>query len=574
MPTRLLRREAADVQRDVLQLEATLAACDGWDAKFEAFELACRFTFYGEPKPPPASSAPALISARFYPKFKPLREAFKAYEKRCGIDSVFTSLVPAVLHFASCSDLASHCGPDTTIAAPAAEGQCQISERYLLPRTHVHAWLCHAMLLNVPHGSPLDFYGGGKDPLFVSGARLAVQKIQGLLACLDNQLSLGGHLEFWRVVLPAPRADPLAHVDADALSAVAAATIVMSETEAYAADSTEVGGASNPQQGESSDQAASRHAAIASGGGATAALVLPSSASFGGGPVGGGGASDEEALCTCFGESLVALALLPRPMGNLEAILLHGLRRTAHASGVAHTFAFEGRARSGEEQGSVGEVPFVSYAPAEGEARPPATLASAAAAALSPPTSTLTLVAIDAGSPPGLEQFDRASVLREVQKAAVGFAALALSAAPGSAPVTAEVPPLVAAGLWGCGGFRGGQPLLRVVVLLLAAASAGVRLKLRLPPGYEPKFFVGVLAEVRKRAPTVDALLAAVCLEGLPPERRLPRLATDVPGYGSHAIRTLRGVPAGAGVASASGTAAEGASRPEEGSPKRQRCGD
>ena len=94
-----------------------------------------------------------------------------------------------------------------------------------------------------------------------------------------------------------------------------------------------------------------------------------------------------------FGESLLALALFPRPMGPREAILLHGVRRTAHASGLAHTFAFEGRAGGGvgaEEEiprGSVGragggaaeaEVPRGSVASESGGGQAPKEVEAAA----------------------------------------------------------------------------------------------------------------------------------------------------------------------------------------------------
>ena len=138
-------------------------------------------------------------------------------------------------------------------------------------------------------------------------------------------------------------------------------------------------------------------------------------------------------------------------------------------------------------------------------------------------------------------------------------------------------PPLATA-LWGCGGFRGAQPMLRFVLLLLAASLARVTLELRVPPGYDEHLkwyatvpprrasvgpeseitctpypvlalsrYTGVLAELRARRPSARVLLALLCASAA---RRSERLCHDVPAFSSLLIREMRRArPDGAAVA-------------------------
>jgi hypothetical protein len=76
-----------------------------------------------------------------------------------------------------------------------------------------------------------------------------------------------------------------------------------------------------------------------------------------------------------------------------------------------------------------------------------------------------------------------------------------------------------------------------MLLQLLAAARAGVRLRLELPSDMAPKWYAGVLAELRAHPPTAAALHALLCDE-LPQQRA--RLSQDVPAYASFVIKALR----------------------------------
>jgi len=76
-----------------------------------------------------------------------------------------------------------------------------------------------------------------------------------------------------------------------------------------------------------------------------------------------------------------------------------------------------------------------------------------------------------------------------------------------------------------------------VLTQLLAAAHAGVRLRLRLPAELPAKWFAGVLAEVRASAPSVAALQAVLSADAL---QRRERMAHDVPAFASYVIKSLR----------------------------------
>lgn len=95
-----------------------------------------------------------------------------------------------------------------------------------------------------------------------------------------------------------------------------------------------------------------------------------------------------------------------------------------------------------------------------------------------------------------------------------------------------------------------------MLLQLLAAARAGVRLRLELPSDAAPKWFAGVLAELRAHPPTAAALHALLCDE-LPQQR--PRLAQDVPAYCSFLIKALRKAASAAATSSATSSAAASA---------------
>ena len=76
-----------------------------------------------------------------------------------------------------------------------------------------------------------------------------------------------------------------------------------------------------------------------------------------------------------------------------------------------------------------------------------------------------------------------------------------------------------------------------MLLQLLAASRAGVRMRLELPSDTAPKWFAGVLAELRAHPPTEAALQALLCDE-LPQQRA--RMSQDVPAYASFVIKALR----------------------------------
>ena len=92
-----------------------------------------------------------------------------------------------------------------------------------------------------------------------------------------------------------------------------------------------------------------------------------------------------------------------------------------------------------------------------------------------------------------------------------------------------------------------------MLLQLLAAARAGVRLRLELPSDAAPKWFAGVLAELRAHPPTAAALHALLCDE-LPQQR--PRLAQDVPAYCSFLIKASRKAASASATTSAAASAA------------------
>ena len=484
----MLRLTGAARSALVRDFEAALGSSTTFDERYQRFEEFVRHGFAGEPRP-------SVPPTRFYPKLRPLREAMLAFEVHMQQHrpswSFFVDLLPLVLS-AACDD-----------SAPASSPEADLVE---VPRAHVAAWLSNALLLNAPRGSALDLLGGGVDPLFVSGGKIAVQKILCLLCYLSQALpssSDGGVVVCERASSAAvePVGGPSSH-DGDGRPLHEALELEQAA----------------PQQ----TTEASREEKPA----AAAAMVMFSSRSFGGGAVAGNSATQEEILLMIYPEALPALVLFGgRPTADDEAVLVHGVRRHSETSGYAHTLrwlrpcAATAAARGGDDEG-VGEP--------------------AAAAA-----TTTTLVAIDAARQPGVAQFLPGNVHREVAKATIGLAALqrrhaaAASRAPGAAAAAALPAVVECDGLWGCEGFSGGQPVLRLLLLLLGAAHARVTVRLTPPAGDAQllKWLSGVMAEVRAARPPAAALQAVLCAESL---QRRERMAGDVPAFSSFVIKSLR----------------------------------
>ena len=161
------------------------------------------------------------------------------------------------------------------------------------------------------------------------------------------------------------------------------------------------------------------------------------------------------------------------------------LRRTAFAAGSAHQLRFDRRAAGTE---------------------PPCTL-----------------VAIDAARVPGCAQFAAPNIDRELRKLSA-----ALEALRGGG--------VVVSGLWGSGGYGGAQPVLRLLLLALGAARAGVALRVVVPSApATDRWFAGVLAELRARNQEPHALRQL--LDEAP---HTPKML-EVPAFASYAIRAMRG---------------------------------
>ena len=483
--------------------EELAAAAHGWDGRYAIFEQWIRFQVYGEPR---ARTVPT--DEVFYPKFKPLKLAIQNWERdqlaekeaACAesveIDAqpFFDVLLPAILRTA-CSQTAAALA---AACEPLEGGGCRT-----LTRSQVACYLANAFLLHVPRGSALDFYGGGKDPLYTSGGRVAPEKLRAFLSYLEQATAVdwaeadeeirfervgggeAGHArERWAEVAE-PDA-PTAEVKLVSAEALADAAFPLSDSETRHA--------MIPCPLEHTVVEMDSHEPHQS---AAQALLVPSSVSFGGGPPSGLSATEEEVMLICFTEALLALVFAAAPLRCAHAILIVGVRRFARCTGIAHQMRFEGAVR--------------------------------------PASAPSTLLGISAAAPPGEAQFAPRIVEAEIATALVGLRALRRCApntertvaetgaemnegtrdgldkareGDGDRSAAARTAPLLTTGLWGCGGFRGGQPLLRMLILSTAAALAGARLRLLLPPGLEDKWFRGVLAELKARRPPITRVRA------------------------------------------------------------------
>ena len=144
-------------------LAASVGARTSNAGKYEAFERFIRHDVYGEPAASPASVGgssfqPTVLSSKFYPKLKVLHEAIK----RTGMEHVFDDVLPIIIKLA--------------VAPPGSLAPCEPGEIRSMLASEASGFLANAVLLNVVRGSALDFLGGGVDPLYVSGATVAVEK--------------------------------------------------------------------------------------------------------------------------------------------------------------------------------------------------------------------------------------------------------------------------------------------------------------------------------------------------------------------------------------------------------------
>ena len=264
-----------------------------WDDQYRRFELLLRHDFHGEPRS-------AGENARFFPKLRPLRDALLAYESyKHETDSswsFFSSLLPRIFRVA-CS----------TYDEP--------KPGHTLSPSQVASFLSNAFLLNAP--GPLDFLSSGKDPLFVSGAKIAPQKVLCLLAYLDEALeglaeaSDERTISFERVSGP-----DWEQVEAPVVQQALHETVELV-----------VEGEARPDDAD--------------------AVVIFCSAIFGGGAVEGLSATQEEISMLRYPEALLGLLFFTTPLLPREVLLVRGTRRYSDTTGYAHTFAFAGRASSG-----------------------------------------------------------------------------------------------------------------------------------------------------------------------------------------------------------------------------------
>lgn len=371
----------------------------------------------------------------------------------------------------------------------------------VMSRTKALGMLANAFLLNIKRGSALDFLGGGPDPLYVSGAKLAAPKLLCILSYLTHATGTAPvnsgagtvgkamsqkadvtscHIKFVRARVGASE---LLHEKAAAQ--VEVACTLHSGLELHEAGDED----GTAGEGNTPPDSAREHGSM------TAVVVSAlSGRPFGGGPLQGSSATEEECMLLAYPEALLGLTLFATPAATDEVLVVHGVRRFSRCRGAPHELRFEG-------------------------------LASSNAA----PT---TILFLDASRTPGPAQFTSEHVTSQLEKAVTGLAALRADA-QGVLECTV--------GLWGCSGFSGAQPILRTVLLLIAASVVEAKLSVCIPKPEQAqhKWYAGVLSELRTRAPTLQALRAMLSTEVT---CRSERLSRDVPAFASYLIKTLRAI--------------------------------
>ena len=288
-----LRRRGEARQERIAEWEkiARESSSPSWDEQYQNFELLLRHEFLGEPR-----SAGEL---RFFPKLRPLRDALLAYEaykhENDSSWSFFSSLLPRIFRAACSCDEAS-------------------ADAHALSPSQVASYVSNAFLLNVR--GPLDFMSSGKDPLFVSGAKIAPQKVLCLLAYLDEATLHGGVDE-----ASDERTISFERVSGPDWEQAAAPAVQqpLHETVELAAE-----GEPRPDE-----VAAGAEAVVCD------SVLLFCSPSFGGGAVEGLSATQEEIGLLRYPEALLGLLCFATPLLPREALLVRGVRR--YCDTRAHT---------------------------------------------------------------------------------------------------------------------------------------------------------------------------------------------------------------------------------------------
>ena len=344
------------------------------DARFFLFEDLIRHHCGSEPRP-------GAILGKRYAKLKPLREALRTFEQHVQRSepgfNIYTQLLVPLLQAVAAGE------PPTL---PNLDAGAKIT---------LSAAQCHTVLANAFIGNckgSLDLFAGGKDPVFLSNGKIAVQKMCCLLQYFYTCKQSAAFLQR-DVVFDRQRGQPAVWEEVEAVT-VSDGSLHLAEE----ASVCEVGGAD--------------------------VLVDFANEQYGYGQVTGSSATQEEILMVCYTEALVGMLLTPAPMATDEAFVIRGLRCFAATTGYQHTFR------------------YVGDAPAE--------------------QNGVDILAIDAARVSGSAQCAQSELRRDLHKAIVGFSCCGEGSSTG---------------LWGCGTYWGGHPVVKALLQLCAAAVTKVRLQ-------------------------------------------------------------------------------------------------
>ncbi|KAL1499132.1 hypothetical protein AB1Y20_013643 [Prymnesium parvum] len=450
---------------------------------------------------------PPTPPSRFFPKLRTLRDALLALEATMSAAQPQWSVWDDFLPALLRSLLRR------TPRAPRLRGAGRASLR----RGVVARLLCHALVLNVGRGEAVDLLGGGGDALYVSGARLALPKLLCVLAYLARGVEEDGEKGGEEAEGEGEEGEEGGEGGGEE-EGEEMVHFVRARWEAAADGTAAPGGGEESEGGEAWGGVELAEGEPCDGAHRAVLISTVSGAPFGGGAAEGGAVSEEARALLVHPEALLGLWLFETPAAPEEVFIVRGARRLNLCRGEAHQLTYSGAADA----------------------------------------SPATLLFLDASRLPGGAQFAPPHVDAQLRKARAGLAALRAEGA-----AAAAAPP------WGCGGYAGAQPLLRVLLLLLAAAAEGVRLCLHLPPPLR-RWVGATLAELRARRPPRRALLALLhAAGGEGRERRAERFACDLPAFASYVIRSLREAEreagGGGGESAAQGTGGEGSGKTDEG---------